>query len=536
MSASLVLSNGRFHTQNPVHPFVTAVAIRDGRILALGDDAAMKSLLAPGGEWLDLHGRTVTPGLMDAHVHFQSYALSLQRVNLAGTTSLDNALRRLAATATADPTADHWLQGRGWAQDEWPDRQFPTAAALDAILPHRPVCLRHKSGHAAWVNSRALRLAGITPTTPDPPGGQIQRDTDGRPTGILFEEAIDLVTTLIPAATVTEIAAAMQQAQERCWRAGLTGLHDFDGRSCFQALQLLHQQGQLGLRIVKNIPLAHLDEAIGVGLRTGFGDEWLRIGGVKLFADGALGSRTAAMLAPYTGEPDNTGIVVTDKETMMACADRASAAGLSLTIHAIGDRANHDVLDVYELLRAAESARPTATSPLRHRIEHVQLLHPQDVPRLAQLGIIASMQPIHATADMDMADQYWGDRARLSYAWRTVAQTGALLALGSDAPVEPIEPLLGLHAAITRCRVNGHPSPAGWYPVQRLSLAEAIHGFTWGTAVAGHQETYLGSLAPGKLADLTIYDQDIFTLSPADLPQATIAATLVAGHFKHRTI
>lgn len=505
----------------------------------------MKALLGADGEWVDLDGRCVTPGLVDAHVHFHGFALSRQRVNLAGAASLDEALSRIAAyvqqrSDTALSGADQWLEGRGWAQDEWLDAAFPTARHLDAIASHLPVCLRHKSGHAAWVNSRALRLAGIDEHTPDPPGGQIQRDHEGQPTGILFEDAMDLVTRHIPEITLPQLVEAMRQAQQFCWQAGLTGIHDFDGRTCFQALQILRQHDELGLRFVKNIPVYRLEHAVGVGLRSGFGGEWLRIGGVKLFADGALGPRTAAMIAPYENEPDNTGIVVTDKEEMMAHASRASAHGLSVTIHAIGDRANHDVLDVYEAVRAEEQERrgkgeEGGLATLRHRIEHVQVLHPNDLYRLAQLNVIASMQPTHATSDMEMADKYWGPtRARYSYAWRTMLDTGATLVFGSDAPVERIEPLLGIHAAVTRRRADGTPGPDGWFPEQKLTMPETIHAFTMGAAITSGQETTQGSITPGKLADLTIFGRDIFTIPPDELLDVTIAGTIIGGEFKHR--
>ncbi len=535
MFATLVLTNGRIHTLNPAQPFVTAVAVYRDTVIALGDDAAMKSLLGPGGEWVDLNGRTVIPGLVDAHVHFQWTALFLQRINLAGSANLDEALQRIAdhPTSHQSPAANNWLQGRGWNQDDWPDRAFPTAADLDKVVPQRPALFKHKSGHAAWANARALKIAGIAAATPDPPGGQIQRDAHGRPTGILFEDAIDLVNDHIPPPTTDEVVPAMRKAQELCWQSGLTGVHDFDGRTSFQSLQILRENGELGLRVVKNIPVYRMEHAIGVGLRSGFGDEWLRIGGVKIFADGALGPRTAAMLAPYEGEPDNYGIVVTDKEEMLEKASQASANGLSVTVHAIGDRANHDVLDVYEAVRQEESSRFTHHA-LRHRIEHVQILHPDDLNRLAQLNVIASMQPTHAITDMETADRYWGSRTPYSYAWRTMLDSGAVLAFGSDSPIEEIAPLPGLHAAVTRRRANGFPGPDGWHPEQKLTIQEAIHAFTMGAAYAAGQETRQGSIAPGKLADFTILPRDIFAIPADELLSMKIAGTIVGGAFKYR--
>ncbi len=540
MTTDLILTNGRFYTMNPQQPTATAVACRDGKIIAVGTDNYIKSLFGTGGEWIDLNGRCVTPGLVDAHVHFQNFAISRLRVNLDNAQSLAEVLDRIAAYARqleSDPHAqgnEKWLQGRGWSQEQWENRAFPSAAQLDQIISRTPVCLKHKSGHAAWVNTRALKIANITAATPDPPGGQIQRDAQGEPTGILFEDAMNLVTEQIPRPTVSEVATAMRAAQAYCWSVGLTGLHDFDGRTSFQALQSLHQNEELGLRVVKNIPVRYLDHVIGVGLRSGFGDEWLRIGGIKIFADGALGPRTAAMLAPYENEPNNLGIVVTEKEEMLQHALQASANGLSLTVHAIGDRANHDVLDVYEIVRSEERQRAGLAPVLRHRIEHVQIIHPSDLPRLAELNVIASMQPTHATSDMLMADRNWGSRARTSYAIGSVLASGAALAFGSDAPIEEIDPLPGIHAAVTRRRADGSPGADGWYPEQKIDMTETIKGFTWGTAVAGGQEQFFGSTTAGKLADFTIFDQDIFVIPADELLDVKIAATIVGGNFKYR--
>ena len=533
MPATLVLTNGKFHTMDPNRPRVSAVAIRDDEIIAAGDDEQMKALLGAKGDWVDLDGRAVTPGLVDAHVHFQWYALNLQRIDLFEVPTLEEAVRRVEAAA-AEMEDDGWLQGRGWTQDVWPSRAFPTAADLDRVAPDLPVYLIHKSGHAAWANSHALSLAGLTAGTPDPEGGQIQRDEEGQPTGVLFETAMELVSEQIPDPTVAEVAEAMRAAQEQCWRVGLTGLHDFDGRSSFQALQALRRDDELGLRVVKNIPASRLEHAVGVGLRSGFGDDWLRIGGIKIFADGALGPRTAFMIEPYEGEPDNRGIAVTDKEEMMAIAEEASANGLGLTIHAIGDRANHDVLDVYEAVREAE--RVEGWPRLRHRIEHVQIIHPADKDRLAELDVIASMQPSHATADMEMADRYWGERARYSYAWRTMLESGATLVFGSDAPIESIAPLPGLYAAVARRRPDGAPGSEGWYPEQQLELAEALHAFTRAAAITSGQEERQGSITPGFLADLTVFDRDIFSAPPEALLETEIAATIVGGAFKYRNL
>jgi hypothetical protein len=382
------------------------------------------------------------------------------------------------------------------------------------------------------VNSAALKLAGVTANTPDPANGQLQRDEHGNLTGILLETAMQLVSKAVPEPSVASVAAAIERAQPLLWRMGLTGAHDFDRRACFMALQELHRQGKLKLRVTKSIPLEELDHAVELGLSTGFGDDWLRIGSVKAFMDGALGPRTAAMFQPYLNEPKNRGILNMDAEELFESGRRAVEVGLSMAVHAIGDRANHEALDAYEQLRRFE--RDQGLSPLKHRIEHVQVLHPDDAGRLAELGIIASMQPIHATSDMLMADRYWGERAALSYAWRTQVQHGARLAFGSDAPVESPNPFLGLHAAITRQRADGSPAKEGWYPQQRLSLQEAIEAYTVGPACVTGMDTRLGKLSPGYLADLIVLQKDPFDSPPSELLAMESTATMIGGEWAWR--
>ena len=288
---------------------------------------------------------------------------------------------------------------------------------------------------------------------------------------------------------------------KRCvGRRGLTGIHDFDGRLCFQTLQTLNLNRELGLRFIKNVPVYRIEAAVGVGLRSGFGNDYLRIGGMKIFADGALGLRTASMIASYEGETDNYGIVVTDKEEMMERSSFASANGFSVTIHAIGDKANHDVLDVYEAVRQEEAARGVPPSARRHRIEHVQILHQNDLHRLAHLKVVASMQPIHVISDMETADRNWGDRTQYSYAWRTMLDSGAVLAFGTDAPVEKIDTMPGIYASVSRRHPNGYGGADGWHPEQKLTMDETIHAFTMGPAITCGQEAKLGSITPGKLA------------------------------------
>jgi predicted amidohydrolase YtcJ len=378
-----------------------------------------------------------------------------------------------------------------------------------------------------------LNIAGVSMNTPDPVGGRIGRFENGSPNGILFESAMKLVSDQIPKPTTDDIVHAIANAQPVLWRMGLTGVHDFDRQPCFSALQILHERGELGLRVLKSISLEALPHAIEVGLRTGFGDDFLRIGGIKIFADGALGPRTAAMIQPYENEPDNLGILMVDAEELFEKGQMAIQNGLSLAVHAIGDRANHEVLNAYMQLQdidLGKIGKPAQTN-LRHRIEHVQLIHPQDASRLAQLGVIASMQPIHATSDMTMADRFWGERAAHSYAIGEQLRYGARLAFGSDAPVESPNPFFGLHAAVTRRRVNGSPGTEGWYPEQRLTVEQALHGFTTGPAYAACMEDRLGKLAVGYLADLLVLDRDPFEIEPDYLRLIQPLATMVAGQW-----
>jgi predicted amidohydrolase YtcJ len=535
MVVDRILYNGNIYTQNASQPRVQALAIIGENIVAAGGNEEILALASARTQKHDLQGYSVIPGLTDAHVHFQWLSISLHSVDVYEIPTREEAVQRVAARVS-QTQAGKWIFGSGWTQDFWPDRQFPSAADLDAVAKEHPVFLQAKSGHAAWVNSVALREAGITASTPDPEGGQIVRDSSGQPTGLLFEDAMKMVSKLIPAPTPEELVTMMRHTQNRALAYGMTGFHDYDNPSCLVALQMLREQGDLALRVVKHINQAWLDHALALGIRGGFGDEWIRIGCLKMFADGALGPRTALMVEPYEGEPDNYGIVVVDKETMYAAASRASAAGLPTTIHAIGDKAVHDVLDIFEAVRKEETARGETPSQRRHRIEHVQVIHPEDKHRLAELQIIASMQPIHATSDMHMADSYWGKRSQWAYNTRLQRDQGVVLSFGSDAPVEHFDPLWGIHAAVTRRRRDGTPGPEGWYPELRLTMQEALEGYTLGPAYAAGLENRLGRLAPGYLADLVVIDRDLPTLPGDEILQTGIQATMVGGQWRYGDI
>jgi hypothetical protein len=524
----LLLHNARIHTQNPAQPTASALVIDRERIIAVGETDYLFNQY-PRAKGQDMRGRVIVPGLTDAHIHLKHYALSLQKIDCE-VGAKEECLRRIAERVkTAKP--GEWILGHGWNQNVWGG--WPSASELDSIAPNNPVYLTVKSLHAAWANTQALKLAGITASTPDPHNGQIQRDARGDATGILLETAMELVNRVIPPPTLNEIADAIEKAQPILWRMGLTGIHDFDRRDSFMALQKLHAEHKLKLRVLKNMPVELLDEIEAVGLRGDFGDDMLRIGNIKVFMDGALGPRTAAMLESYVGEEKNRGILNMDGEQLFEHGRKAAQVGLGLTVHAIGDRANHEVLKAYEQLRNYE--KENHLPHLRHRIEHVQVIHPDDAPRLAALNVVASMQPIHATSDMLMADQFWGARARYSYAWKTQLDFGAPLAFGSDAPVESPNPFWGLHAAVTRRRADGSPSVEGWHPEQKLSAADAFAAYTLGAAYAAYMEDRLGRLAPGHLADLIALEADIFSCNPTELLALESSATMVAGEWVYET-
>lgn len=527
-----ILYNSHMVTLDDRHPRASALALQQGRVLALGTDDDMLHLADADTIRENLNGRTVIPGLTDAHIHWELTARSLRQVNVFEVPDKAIAVKRVAERAATTPQGQ-WITGYGWFQDLWPGGAFPTAADLDHVAPQHPVYLKAKSAHAGWVNSLALRMCSITRDTPDPEGGQFLRDSRGEPTGVLLENAMNVVERQIPALTVDQLADLMRELQQLALASGLTGIHEFDQPSSLRALQVLREQGELGIRVLKNVNKEWLPAALDTGLRWGFGDDWIRIGGLKIFADGALGPHTAAMIEPYEGEPDNYGIVVTEKEEMVELVSRASAAGLPSTIHAIGDRAVHDVLDVYEIVRQQEAERGESPSTRRHRIEHVQIIHPDDIPRLRQLNVIASMQPIHAMSDMLTANQFWGARSKWSYNPRVQLDQGVVVAFGSDAPVEPFEPFKTIHAAVTRQRPDGSPGPDGWYPEARLSIDEALRAYTQGAAYAAGVEDRLGKLAPGYLADLVVLDRDPYAIHPSELLNVQIVATMVSGEWRH---
>lgn len=515
-----VLRHARIYTGDLRYPWAQALAIVDGKVAAWDSDALAWGE-SVGAVVEDLEGALVLPGLIDAHVHLMWYALSLKELDLRGL-SKEQLLTCLAERGAHTP-AGSWIRGRGWDQNLWPDGRFPTAADLDSVVSHAPVLLTAKNAHAAVANTLALQLAGIRATTPDPDHGRLGRSGDGSPDGMLFERAIEMVLSAIPEPDPSEVAASLDEVQEHLLAAGLTGIHDVDAGPAFAAFQKLHQEDRLKVRVVKYIQSDALEGALAVGLRSGFGTEMLRFGGLKLFADGALGARTAALFAPYEGEPENTGALTLEPEQLRGIVQRAVKGGMAVEVHAIGDRAVHEVLNAFE------DVRPDGRG-LRHRVEHVQLISPGDLPRMTRLGVIASMQPVHATHDWAMAERYWGTRTAFAYPWLSLLRAGVPLAFGSDAPIESFNPLLGLYAAVTRRHeADGSPGPDGWHPEQRLTLVQAVKAYTRGAAYAAGMEGVVGTLSPGLCADLVVLDCDIFELPPEALLEARVLRTMVGG-------
>ena len=528
--AELVLVNGKFHTQDPAYSEATAVALRDGRFRAVGSDDEIRALAGPGAQIVDLAGQRVVPGFQDAHFHLHDWALGLTRLTLAGARSLDDLGQRLARRV-AQAEAGGWILGQGWNESHWPVPRMPTRADLDDVAAHHPVALWRSDLHLVVANSEALRRAGIESSTPDPLGGVIDRDESGQPTGILRELAIDLLTAVIPPPTEDETLTAMRRGFPLLHRLGLTGIHDYrlmdgaDGPPAFRAYQRLRAADELGVRLWMHVSGVHLDEVIALGLRTGFGDGFLRIGHVKLFADGGQGARTAWMLDPYE-DTAGYGLPLVPMAEMARAIERANLAGLSVAVHAIGDRAIREILSIMEGLAGRHPELAQRTFP--NRMEHVQNIRPEDVARLAALNVVASVQPIHVVDDMAMVEQSVGARGRFTYAFRDLLDAGVPLALGSDCPVADPNPLWGISAAVSRQGRGGNP-PGGWYPAQRLTVAEAVWGFTMGPAYVSGRSHELGSITPGKLADLVVLDRDILAMEPMEIAETEVVMTVLDG-------
>ena len=522
-----VVHNATVYTAADAVPVAEAFAVEDGRIAAVGVEA---DVLGAYPDWprVDLGGQTVVPGLIDAHAHLMGLGQALLQADLVGTASVADVVERLRAFA-ADLPDGAWVTGRGWDQNDWGgDGAFPTRADLDAAFPDRPVWLSRVDGHADWANSAALRAAGVDPDAAapaDPEGGAVIRDGQGRPTGVFIDAAGDLVGRAVPAPDQAFYAEALERALAETVRYGLTGVHE--AGIPVEALGLYQQfasEGRFPLRnyaMIQPGEIASFCAAHPDGLDAADGRVVAR--SVKLYADGALGSRGAALLADYADDPGNHGLLFQPLDAIQATVEAAMRCGLQVNTHAIGDRANQTVLDAYQAAIAA-----TGGGRGRHRIEHAQVMTLDDIQRIADLGVIASVQPTHATSDMPWVEARVGDRAVGAYAWRRLVDAGARLALGSDFPVERVDPLLGFYAAVTRQDAEGAPA-GGWYGNQVLSREEALRGFTADAAYAAFMEDEVGSLVPGLRADFVVLSQDLMRVPPEAILDTRVLATYIDG-------
>ena len=504
----------------------TAMAIKDGKIVAIGDTSELNAKYQDI-EMLDLEGRTVIPGLIDAHGHVMGLGYRAAQVNLEGTRSVQEALDRVKAYAENNPDAD-WILGRGWNQVLWAENAFPTGADLDAISDGRPIYLTRVDGHAAWANSVALGMSGISRETVDPQGGLIIRDRRGDPTGILIDNAMNIVDSVVPSPDSTETMTALIKALEELRSLGITSTHDAGvNYPTYQLYKNAADQGLLTTRIYGMISGVgnDFDQIAADGLLKNYLNDFLSVRSVKLYGDGALGSRGAAMIHPYHDEPSNSGLLFYGPDSLSTMIGKAVKKGYQVNVHAIGDAANRVALDAYQMV---QDSIPSSRE-LRHRIEHAQIVAPEDFDRFVSLNIIASMQPVHATSDMNMAeDRVGSERILGGYAWQTFLDKGVVLASGSDYPVENANPFHGLYAAVTRSDTLGNPL-GGWYPEQKLSRVQALRSFTIDAAYAGHQEQVLGTLETGKWADFIVIDQDYFSIPESDIWRIKVLQTFVAG-------
>jgi len=531
-SASLVLLNGKIWTVNDAQPRAEAVACLGGRIVAVGSNGEIRKWIGAGTEAIDLGGKLVLPGFNDAHVHFFSGGENLASVQLRDAKSEEELRRRIAEFAAKQP-AGRWITGGDWDHENWTPARLPTRQSIDAVTTGHPVFVNRLDGHMALANSEALRLAGITRDTPDPPGGTIVRDAAGEPTGVLKDAAMERMYRTIPAPSQDQIADAVRAAMRYAAENGVTSVQDMSASpEILRVYQTLLARGELTVRISGHQPLAAWQRLAAVGLHAGFGGEKLHIGGLKGFADGSLGSTTALLFEPYLDAPNTSGLANSEmipESKMQAHILGADRAGLQVAVHAIGDKANHIILGMYE-----EAERQNGARDRRFRIEHAQHLRMEDIPRFGQLHVIASMQPYHSIDDGRWAEKRIGpERAKGTYAFRALLDSGAVLAFGSDWDVAPMAPLMGIYAAATRRTLDGK-HPDGWVPEQKISVAEAIRAYTTGSAYASFDEQIKGSIEPGKLADMVVVSDDILSMPAAEIEKTRVETTVFDGKVIYR--
>ncbi len=526
---TLIFTNAKIWIGNPEQKEAAAVAISGNRIVAVGTTSEILKLKQSGSTVIDLHGRRVLPGFNDAHVHFYDGGAALAGPQLRYSKSAAEFRNTLAEFAQHVPRGQ-WITGGEWDHENWSPAQLPTHELIDGVTQDWPVFIERLDGHMSLANSVALKLAGVDKNTKDVPGGVIVRDAHGNPTGILKDGAQDLVYKVMPPPNQDQIVAAIRAAQTYANAQGVTSVQDMSASpDVLRAYETMLHNGQLRVRISGHQPLMSWRNLAQVGVIADFGNEYLHIGGVKGFADGSLGSTTALFFQPYLDAPKTSGIAsaeLADPAQMWMNLENADAAGLQIAIHAIGDRANATILDMYERLEREHGPRDR-----RLRIEHAQHLRESDIPRFSRMHVIASMQPYHAIDDGRWAEKRIGpERAKTSYACRSLLDSGATLAFGSDWPVAPMTPLMGIYAAVTRRTLDGK-HPEGWVPEQKISVEEAVRAYTVGSAYASFDDKIKGTIEPGKLADMVVLSDDIFAIDPVKIANTKVYMAIFDGRF-----
>jgi predicted amidohydrolase YtcJ len=527
LPADLLLLSAKIWTGDPAHASAEALAVRGGRIVAIGSRSEVARLRGPNTKMLDAKGRRVVPGFIDSHTHMTMGGLNLLAVDLRKTKDPADFTRQLAAFAKTRP-AGNWLTDGAWDHEQWTPPRLPTRQMLDPATGDRPACFARQDGHMIVCNSLALAKAGITRATPDPPGGVIVRDASGQPTGVLKDAAIDAIGLVRPPRTREELVEGLRAAMVHAASLGVTSVQDLPGDAGdLGAWQLLRDRGEMTLRVNYRPSLSNWERArqMQASMKN---DEWLRIGGVKGYADGSLGSTTALFFQPYADDPETSGVYAAEAIPLSKLEERvlaADKAGLQVEIHAIGDRANAEILDVFERVAGQNGPRDR-----RFRIEHAQHLRPADIPRFGALGVIASMQPYHAIDDGRWAEKRIGrERCKTTYAFRSLLDARGKLAFGSDWDVAPLSPIAGIDAAVTRRTIDGK-NPKGWFPEQRIGAEEALRAYTATAAWAAFEEKEKGTLAPGRLADFVLLSRDILSVPPEQIVETQVDATVVGGH------
>ncbi len=524
LKADIVVVNANIHTMDTARPLARSLAVLGGKIVRVGSDADTKPLIGPATRVIDAGGKTVIPGFNDAHLHFISGGMQLGLIDLRDARSREEFAARIKEYS-AKLKPGEWILGGNWDHENWTPNDLPTRQLIDAAAPNNPVFVERLDGHMGVANSLALKLAGVTKETKDVDGGLIVRDANGEPTGVLKDTAMGIVDRIIPPSSTAQLTAAAIAATDHAASLGVTSVQDMSAGKAVSIYQELIRAGRLKTRIYAGNALFDRQGLEDVGLQSAFGSPMLRVGSLKGFADGSLGSRTAWFFEPYNDDPSTSGIPRAEVlTTMKAAVADADKHGLQVMIHAIGDRSNATILDIYESVIREDGPRDR-----RFRIEHSQHLRPQDIPRFAKLGVVASMQPVHLTDDGRWAvDRLGSERLKGAYAFRSLLDSGAHLAFGTDWSVAPLNPLFGIQAAVTRRTTDGK-NPNGWFPEQKITVDDAVRCYTLGSAYAEFQEDVKGTLSEGKLADLIVLSDDIFTINPAKIGEAKVLMTVVDG-------